>query len=89
MLNSYLCPRKQIRHQHISQPIAMNIVKVFASILTVAGMLLLIYACLAIMGSINTNGNPWGVIAPVILGAIFFGGGLFLFRYLVSGGRAR
>lgn len=61
----------------------MNIVKVFAALLTVAGMLLLIYACFAIMG--NTVINKWNILAPFTLGAIFFGGGLYLFKYLVSG----
>ncbi|OWY24470.1 hypothetical protein C7N43_05830 [Sphingobacteriales bacterium UPWRP_1] len=65
----------------------MNIVKIFAAILTVAGMLLLIYACFAIMN--GTVENKVTILAPFTLGAIFFGGGLYLFRYLVSGGRVR
>ncbi len=63
----------------------MNILKIFAVLLTVAGMLLLIYACLAVMGSVNVNGGKLSVLAPTTLGIIFFGGGLYLFRYLVLG----
>jgi len=50
-------------------------------------MLLLIYACFAIMN--GTVENKVTILAPFTLGAIFFGGGLYLFRYLVSGGRVR
>ncbi|QQS28067.1 MAG: hypothetical protein IPM47_14480 [Sphingobacteriales bacterium] len=63
----------------------MNVLKIFAVLLTVAGMLLLIYACLAFMGNVNVNGSKLSIMAPTLLGMIFFGGGLYLFRYLVTG----
>ncbi len=59
----------------------MNTLKIFAVLLTVAGMFLLIYACLAFMGTVNMEGSQFTVIAPTILGVVFFVGGLSLFRY--------
>lgn len=67
----------------------MDIVKVFATILTLAGMVLLIFACLAFM---QGNGTLLGVditqrgytLLPFLLGIIFFSGGIYLFRGLVG-----
>lgn len=66
----------------------MDIVKIFATALTLCGMFLLIFTCFAFMkGGGALLGIPVdtiGLFAPFILGIIFFGAGLFLFRFLVS-----
>ncbi len=61
----------------------MKIVQVFATVLLIAGMALLIFACLAVMQVINVNMIKGGWIAPAVLGGIFFFGGLALMRNLV------
>lgn len=66
----------------------MDIVKIFASALTIGGMLLLIYTCFIFMRGDNAGMTAGGLIAPVILGSIFFGAGLFLFKYMVTGTRS-
>lgn len=71
----------------------MDIVKVFATILTLAGMALLIFACFAVMKGSGTllgvQVEKMGFLAPTILGGIFFAGGLYLFRYLMGSGKGR
>ena len=66
----------------------MNIVKVFASILLIAGMALLVFSCLAFMqgtGSLfGIDVNRLGVMAPTLLGIMFFAGGLFLFKFMMK-----
>ena len=68
----------------------MDIVKVFATVLTLAGMCLLIFVCFAVMqggtGSLlGVNVQKWGILAPFTLGMIFFVAGLMLFKSIVSG----
>ncbi len=72
----------------------MGIVKVFATILTVAGMFLLIFSCLAFMQGegalLGVDIDKWGSLVPFTLGMIFFVAGIVLFKYIVSsvnGGR--
>ncbi len=72
----------------------MGIVKVFATILTVAGMFLLIFASLAFMKGegalLGVDIDKWGSLVPFTLGMIFFVAGIVLFKYIVSsvnGGR--
>ncbi len=65
----------------------MNLVKTFATILTLAGMGLLIFACLGVMKIVDLPTSQWGALAPFVLGIIFFFGGLTLFRYLLPGNR--
>ncbi|MBK9457953.1 MAG: hypothetical protein KA783_04730 [Chitinophagales bacterium] len=72
----------------------MDIVKIFATILTLSGMLLLIFACLAFM---QGQGRLLGVditqrgytLLPFLLGVIFFGGGIYLFKGLTGSSRNR
>lgn len=66
----------------------MDIVKILATLLTIVGMALLIFACFAVMkGSGTLLGVPvenMGFIAPTLLGGIFFAGGLYLFKYMMN-----
>lgn len=72
----------------------MDIVKIFATILTLSGMVLLIFACLAFM---QGEGRLLGVditqrgytLLPFLLGVIFFGGGIYLFKGLTGSNRSR
>lgn len=71
----------------------MDMVKIFAGILTGAGMLLMIFACLAFLqGSGKLFGvgiDKWGALAPFLLGSLLFAAGVYLLRYLLTGGRSR
>ncbi len=71
----------------------MDIVKIFASVLTGVGMLLMIFACMAFLqGSGSLLGisiDKWGTLAPFLLGTVFFAAGIYLLRYMLTGGRSR
>ena len=71
----------------------MDMVKLFAGILTGVGMLLMIFACLAFLqGSGSLLGisiDKWGALAPFLLGSVFFVAGVYLLRYMLTGGRGR
>lgn len=67
----------------------MDIVKIFAGILTGAGMLLMIFACLAFLQGTGTlfgvGIDKWGSLAPFLLGTLFFVAGVYLLRFLIAG----
>lgn len=67
----------------------MNIVKIFAALLTVAGMLLLIFSCLVIMRIVQLETSVSTVAAPALLGIIFFAGGIYLFKFMVIGDKGK
>ncbi len=66
-------------------------VKLFAGILTGVGMLLMIFACLAFLQGSGTllgiSIDKWGSLAPFLLGTVFFAAGVYLLRYMLTGGR--
>ena len=72
----------------------MDIVKVFAIVLTISGMVLLTFACLAF---VQGSGSLLGVdiaqrgytVVPFLLGMIFFLAGIYLFKNLLSGSTTR
>lgn len=70
----------------------MDIVKVFAIVLTISGMVLLTFACLAF---VQGSGTILGVdiaqrgytLVPFLLGMIFFSAGIYLFKSLLPATR--
>ena len=72
----------------------MDIVKIFAALLTIAGMALLIFASVAFLQGSGTLlgvdvSNRASCLVPFVLGLLFFAAGIYLFRYMLPGGRYR